>query len=277
MDREKSYLMESDSEAFRLDIKVDEETVRNQARWAGIQPGMRVADLGCGPGRITSILHELVQPGGEVVGVDGSPERLAYAREKYGRDGIVFKEGDLTGSLTELGRFDFVWVRFVLEYFRSSCAEMVGNFSSILNPGGIMCLIDLDHNPCVYYGTSERLGRTFRQVMAKLEEEGDFDPYVGRKLYSILYDLGFAEIDVRVENYRVSFGTVDELELENTLRKIKLVPGKINFSFDEYPGGLSEFQAEAERFFRDPRRFAYTPLIACRGVKRLVESPAAGN
>lgn len=262
-----SYLMEHDEEAYRLDIKIDEERIRSQAAWAGIKPGMRVADLGCGPGKITSILHDLVQPGGTVVGVDGSAERLAYARAKYGAEGIEYRAANLAQPLDDLGAFDFIWVRFVLEYSLSGSFAMVRNFARSLKPGGILCLIDLDHNPLNYYGTTDRLDRTFKKIMGELEEKFNFDPYVGRKLYSFLYDLGFGEIDVRVENHRVTFGRIQEVEVFNMMKKIELVPKKMNFVFEEYPGGHDEFYQEAAAFFSDPRRFAYTPLILCRGVK----------
>jgi len=47
---------------------------------AGIRPGMRVLDLGCGPGDVTFVAAGLVGPGGSVVGVDSSAEALARAR-----------------------------------------------------------------------------------------------------------------------------------------------------------------------------------------------------
>ena len=166
-----TYLMESDMESFRLDIKIDSESIRRQAKWAGIKPGMRVADLGCGSGKISSLLHDLVQPGGTVVGVDGSAERLDYARKKYGRKGIEFVQGDITRPLDHLGKFDFIWVRFVLEYYLSRSMAMVENFARSLKPGGIACLLDLDHNSFNYYGTSERLDNTFKQIMKELEEK----------------------------------------------------------------------------------------------------------
>ncbi|HBI14500.1 MAG TPA: methyltransferase type 11 [Desulfobulbaceae bacterium] len=264
---EHSYLMENDEEAYRLDSKIDAERIRQQAAWAGLRPGMRVADLGCGPGTITAILHEMVQPGGCVVGVDGSAERLDYARRKYGAGGIEYRTANLTCPLDDLGRFDFIWVRFVLEYSLAGSFDMVRNFARSLKPGGILCLIDLDHNPIIFYGASDRLDLTLRKVMQELEEKYDFDPYVGRKLYSFLYDLGFSDIDVRVENHRVTFGRVQEAEVFNMMKKVEVVPRKMNFVFAEYPGGHDEFYREAEAFFSHPRRFAYTPLILCRGVK----------
>lgn len=265
--RENNYLMESDVESFRLDVKIEPDSIRQQAKWAGIRPGMRVADLGCGPGKITSLLYDLVQPGGLVVGVDGSADRLDYARRKYGRQGIEFVQQDITLPLDHLGDFDFIWVRFVLEYYLSGSAAMVKNFSRSLKPGGILCLLDLDHNPFTSYGMPERLDRTFRQIMQELVEKTDFDPWAGRKLYSMVYDLGFEDIDVRVENYRVAFGRIDEFDVFNMLKKIEVIPGRINFRFDDYPGGYDEFYQEAQAFLSDPRRFVYTPLIVCRGSK----------
>ena len=261
------YLMESEGESYRLDVKIDAEAITRQAKWAGIKPGMRVADLGCGPGKITSLLLDLVQPGGTVVGVDGSTERLAYAQEKYGREGIEFIQANLTQPLDHLGEFDFVWVRFVLEYYLSRSFTMVENFARLLRPRGIICLLDLDHNPFNLYGIPERLDHTFKQIMQQLEEKTDFDPYIGRKLYSFIYDLGFENIDVRVENYRVAFGKADELEIFNILKKIEVVPEKIKFKFNDYQGGYTEFYQETLTFLSDPRRFAYTPLILCRGSK----------
>ena len=44
-----------------------------------LRPGIRVLDLGCGPGSITLGLAEAVAPG-EVVGVDFQPSQVAQAR-----------------------------------------------------------------------------------------------------------------------------------------------------------------------------------------------------
>ena len=130
------YLMESEEETIRLEAKTDPAAVEQQALWAEIRPGMRVADLGCGPGKTTSVLHTLVQPGGTLVGVDISERRLEYARVHYAREGIEFICKDIRLPLDDLGSFDFVWIRFVLEYYRSDAFEIVRNVSRVLKPGG---------------------------------------------------------------------------------------------------------------------------------------------
>ena len=79
------YLMESDEETLRLDLKTDGMIVEKQALWAGIKRNMRVADLGFGSGKTTFYLHKLVQPHGEVVGLDFAEQRIKYAKKHYNK------------------------------------------------------------------------------------------------------------------------------------------------------------------------------------------------
>ncbi|MDI6891169.1 MAG: class I SAM-dependent methyltransferase [Thermodesulfovibrionales bacterium] len=257
--------MESNEEAFRLDVKTDIESVEKQALWAGIRLGMRVADIGCGSGKTTAILHNLVHPGGVVVGVDGSEKRIEYARGHYAGDGIKFICKDIRKPLGDLGLFDFVWVRFLLEYYLSNSFDLVKNISEIVKPGGILCLIDLDHNCLNYCGLSPRLERTIFAAMKILEEKENFDPYAGRRLYSHLYNLGYQDINVNVSAHHLIFGRLKESDALNWMKKIEVVSKKISYQFEEYERGYEEFLDEFKRFFNDPRRFIYTPVILCRG------------
>lgn len=267
--RPSRYIMEHAEEAERLDLKTDCESVRRQALWAGIQPGMRVADIGCGSGKTTWFLHELIQPSGEIVGVDASEARILHAGEAYREAGISFIRKDFYQPLLDLGGFDFIWVRFVLEYHRSGCTDIIANLFDILNPGGILCLIDLDHNCLNHFGHSARLERAIRGVMETLERESDFDPYVGRKLYSHLYDIGCDDIAVEVGHHHLIFGELNEVDSYNWTKKVEIAARESGYHFDEYRGGFEEFLVEFRSFFADPRRFTYTPLISCRGRKPL--------
>jgi ubiquinone/menaquinone biosynthesis C-methylase UbiE len=53
-----------------------------------LRPGMRLLDVGCGPGSITLGLAAAVAPG-EVVGVDPRPEPLEQARAAAARGGVA--------------------------------------------------------------------------------------------------------------------------------------------------------------------------------------------
>jgi ubiquinone/menaquinone biosynthesis C-methylase UbiE len=261
--------MESDEETFRLDIKTDAKIIENQALWAGIRPGMRVADLGFGSGKTTFYLHKLVQPNGEVVGIDISEDRINYAKKHYKGNGIEYICRNICEPLEDLGMFDFIWVRFVLEYYRSESFNIVKNISSILKPGGIMCLIDLDYNCLNHFGLSKRLTRTLYGLTKAMERNADFDPYVGIKLYSYLYDLGYQDIDVNLAPHHLIFGELKEIDAFNWNKKIEVAVKKLRYEFKEYKGGSEEFIEEFKQFFTDPRRFTYTPVISCKGRKAL--------
>jgi len=264
-----SYLMDDDSEALRLDVKTDSKAVEAQAVWAGVRPGMRVADLGCGSGKTSVILHDLAQPGGSVVGVDFAKNRIDYATEHYGRQGIEFICDDIRNLDHEVGAFDLIWVRFVLEYYRSDSRQIVEKISTLLKPGGSLCLIDLDHNCLNHYGIATRLERTIVKIMSELQGKANFDPYVGRKLYSFLYDLGYEDIEVEVGAHHIIYGDLKKSDDFNWMKKVEVAPKKIGFKFDEYDGGYQEFVDEFKSFFSDKKRFTYTPIISCKGTKPL--------
>lgn len=263
------YLMENSEETLRLDLKTDAKIVEKQALWAGIKPGMRVADLGYGSGKTTFYLHKLVQPNGEVVGVDIAEDRIKYAKKHYHKKGIEYILRDIRDPLDDLGMFDFIWVRFVLEYYRSQSFDIVKNISSILKPGGIMCLIDLDYNCLNHFGLSQKLRGTFHEIMKALEKNADFDPYVGIKLYSFLFDLGYQDIDANMAPHHLIFGEATEIDTFNWKKKVEVAVKRSGYQFKGYKGGYEEFFEEFMRFFSDPRRFTYTPLISCKGRKVL--------
>ena len=265
--QDKRYLMEHADEAERLDLKTDAQSLQKQALWAGIRPGMRVADIGCGSGKTSSFLHSLVQPEGEVVGVDASQSRIRHARTLYGSDGIRFLCRDFRQPLQELGSFDFIWVRFVLEYHRLESQQITANLWQILRPGGILLLADLDHNCLNHYGLSARLSGALTGIMHKLETEHDFDPYAGRKLYAYLYDLGCEDIAVHLGPHHLIYGKLDEIDRYNWTQKLEIAARNSGYDFQDYQGGYQEFLEEFQAFFSDPRRFSYTPIICCRGRK----------
>ena len=261
------YLMEDDDEARRLDLKTDRSSVLRQALWAGMGPDMRVADVGCGSGKTSHFLRELVGHRGEVVGLDASQARIEHAKARYGAEGVNFICRDFNRYLADVGSFDFIWVRFVLEYHKSQSPQIVANLTHLLRPGGILFLADLDHNCLNHFGLSARLSAALSGIMAKLEAEHDFDPYAGRKLYAYLYDLGLEEIAVEMDHHHLIYGALGEVDRYNWARKLEVAARNSGYRFQEYPGGFQEFLIEFGEFFENPRRFTYTPIICCRGKK----------
>jgi ubiquinone/menaquinone biosynthesis C-methylase UbiE len=268
MEKQDSYLMEDPQEAVRLVIKTDPEAIKKQAQWCGIGPGARVLDVGCGSGKVTSILHEMVQPGGYVLGVDFSEERIAYAREEFGsKEGIEFQIINFTSALETLGQFDFVWLRFVLEYFLKEAQDIIRNLVSILRKDGVICLLDLDHNCLNHFPLPDNMESVLKQLIERMTTDYNFDPYAGRKLYTYLHDLGFRNIRVNMMAHHLIYNQLDSRDEFNWFKKIEMASKRAADVFEEYPGGYDGFFKDFNAFFNDPRRFTYTPLIICTGNK----------
>lgn len=270
------YLMDSGDESLRLEIKTDPAAIEAQALRAGLQPGMRVADICCGSGITTAVLSKLAGPAGKTVGIDGSAERIAHARRKYGSRNTRFEQRDIRADLGGREKFDFVWVRFALEYYRREAFEIVKNISTLVADGGILCLLDLDHNCLNHYGMSPRLEKALQAAIKVLEERSNFDPYAGRKLYSHLYLLGYQNIEASVEAHHLIYGPLRQIDIYNWVKKIEVISGKVDISLPGYDGtdeagegrDIDAFLADFKTFFSSPRRFTYTPIIGCWGTRR---------
>lgn len=261
-----NYIMESSDEILRLDKKTDTDVVIAQARKAGLIEGMRVADIGCGAGKTTAVLRVLAGESGSAVGVDGSTERLAHAREMHTDPKTDFICKDIRSDFSDIGTFDFVWVRFILEYFKAEAFEIVRNITKIVKKGGILCLIDLDHNCLNHYDISPRLEKAIKFYLSQLEEKGDFDPYAGRKLYSHLYRLGYSDIGVDAAAHHLIYGPLREIDEFNWIKKIDVLSERLRIKLPGYETA-EEFKNDFQTFFADPGRFTYTPVLNCWGRK----------
>jgi len=112
---------------------------------AGIRPGMRVLDLGCGAGDVAFVAAGLVGPDGSVVGVDRSPDALARARLRAGQRGLAqvqFVEGDVNEPAPG-GPFDAIVERLVL-WTVPDPAALLRRQATVLRPGGLVVPIEVD-------------------------------------------------------------------------------------------------------------------------------------
>jgi len=53
------------------------------------------------------------------------------------------------------------------------------------------------------------------------------------------------------------------------MKKIEIIVKRFEDLFIDYPGGCEAFIDDFKKFLIDPRRFTYTPLILCKGMKPL--------
>jgi demethylmenaquinone methyltransferase/2-methoxy-6-polyprenyl-1,4-benzoquinol methylase len=108
-------------------------------RQAGLRAGMRVLDVGCGPGLTAEAALRLVGPTGEVIGLDPSSGMLREARKGPCRTLIQ-------GVGEELpfpdGTFDFLSMGYALRHL-SDLRIAFREYRRVLRPGGIVLLLEI--------------------------------------------------------------------------------------------------------------------------------------
>jgi SAM-dependent methyltransferase len=109
---------------------------------AGVAPGDRVIDIGCGPLGALLALANLVAPGGHVVGLDASGESLTLARSILDQRGctnvtlVQAELGTVTNSqLCPPGPFDLAYMRRFLVH-QPDPASTLRRIASLVRPGG---------------------------------------------------------------------------------------------------------------------------------------------
>jgi SAM-dependent methyltransferase len=113
-------------------------------RAAGIGPGMRVLDVGCGVGDVTILVAELVGPSGEVVGIDLDADALAFAEQRCAEmntANVSFVHGDFR-SAALAGEYDAAVGRLVLMY-QGDPTEALRSVASRVRDGGVVAFQEL--------------------------------------------------------------------------------------------------------------------------------------
>ena len=137
----------SDDEVARYRLMAEQARDQEAALWAqaGVAPGARIADVGCGPGAILAMLAAAVGAGGEVVGIDGDESAVAAATALIASTGLEnasvrLGNADRTG-LPE-GAFDVVMMRHVLAHNGGTEQRIVDHLATLVRPGGALYLVD---------------------------------------------------------------------------------------------------------------------------------------
>jgi ubiquinone/menaquinone biosynthesis C-methylase UbiE len=162
-------------------------------RLAGLAPGMRVLDVGCGPGDVVFLAAKLAGPQGTVIGVDTSPEAIERARQRAAAIGLTnvhFVAQDLADAELELDEpVDALIGRLALQYFADP-ALLLRRLVPLVKPGGLVAFQENDLKDGVYsepvcplYETAlQRVKQTFSRIGA--------DPRTASRLAQIFQEAG---------------------------------------------------------------------------------------
>jgi len=131
-------LGETEAEFRRLEMQSAfiRDLTEDVLKRAGLKPGMRVLDIGCGVGDVATLAGELVGPTGSVLGVDRSAASVRTAERRVAQTRqharIRFAVADLDSFVPD-ETFDAVVGRLVLMYLPDAAARR--SFAAWWHPG----------------------------------------------------------------------------------------------------------------------------------------------
>ncbi len=177
--------------------------------WLGILPEGRWCDVGCGTGALSTAVLDEASPH-DVVGIDPSPEFIAYAREHVQDPRSRFEPGDAQALPFPEGAFDAVVSGLVLNFVPQP-ERAVSEMARVVRPGGTVAVYVWD-----YAGRMELMRHFWNAAIALdpaavTEDEGRRSPLCQPDpLAALFHQSGLADIEVRAIDVPTVFQDFDD-------------------------------------------------------------------
>ncbi|ALE07317.1 ubiquinone biosynthesis methyltransferase UbiE [Arthrobacter sp. ERGS1:01] len=170
--------------------------------------GLRVLDVGSGPGTITADFARLVAPG-EVLGLDRSPDVVAAATALAAGAHLMnlsFDTGDIYALDFPDDTFDVVHAHQVLQHLTDPVAAL-REMRRVAKPGGLVAVRDADFHGMSWYPELPAMAE-WMELYQKVARHNQAEPDAGRRLIHWARDAGFTEVSPSSANWL--YATADE-------------------------------------------------------------------
>jgi len=156
-----------------------------------LKPGLRVLDMGCGPGTISLGLAKAVEPG-ELYGIDMEESQINIAQAAASTAGYrnaIFQTSDATKLPFENSYFDIVHCNAVLFHIPDTNAALA-EVRRVLKPGGIISSRDMFVESSFF---EPEVGSIFDTFSELVKEKGGY-PQMGKELKQKFLKAGFSDV-----------------------------------------------------------------------------------
>jgi SAM-dependent methyltransferase len=224
---------------------------------AGLKPGMKVADFGCGVGVVSRMLATLVGESGHVTGIDLAAPQVEQARALCNRDGLrnttfLAAPADATGLPSNT--FDLVYCRFLLLHVPDPVA-CLHEMRRVLKPGGVLVIEDGDL--CTASSVPPTSLDLFAELFSRLGPIRGVDYSIAPRLFHLVTRVGFVRLLVRIHQPAGVGGDVARL--------LKMSVEEAGPAFIQEglitPARLNRALADMQEAFENPDVLALGPKI----------------
>jgi ubiquinone/menaquinone biosynthesis C-methylase UbiE len=164
-----------------------------------LEGGEKIIDMGSGLGQFTLAMARTTGASGKCLGIERDSHQLETANANLSKKSeikwVEFRQGDAENmplKKEEWNSFDVGHARFVLEHL-SKPEIALRELVKAVRPGGRVVLEDDDHMSFVLYPEPAGFSTLWTAYMRSYDRLGN-DPYIGRRLVSLMYDSGLREI-----------------------------------------------------------------------------------
>jgi ubiquinone/menaquinone biosynthesis C-methylase UbiE len=202
---EPSYVLRTGASAaarLRLLDDVYGPASRQMMFEAGLAPGMRALDIGCGIGRISCWLSSQLGATGSVIGIDLNKDQLdeaeLEAKATCVENNVTFLERSAYTTGLPPESFDIIFCRYLLCHLTEPL-DVLAEMYRLLKPGGSIVCVDLDCTAIYSHPPSQAVSRSVEIAMDAGKALG-VDYTFGRKLASSLLSIGFNSVTPRLDH-----------------------------------------------------------------------------
>ncbi len=187
--------IKSEVERLKTQVKLGWNKEFRTLKWLGLRDGMKILDVGSGPGFYTELLLANL-PKIHITALEVDNNLMSIAKDrlcKYSNSRVSFKESSIINSGLEPNSYDFIICRFVFQHLDDPILA-AKEIYKLLKPGGIVAIIDSDRG---LWGVSDLdiALKNGRNLINQIEKRARWNREVGRKLIKILKNVGFLDLD----------------------------------------------------------------------------------